>query len=225
MNEVSDLITALASLASAVLWPLIVLLLILRFRTPITDFMADVGQVSFKAPGIEASATRRQLEAAVAVGAAVANHANAAGAAPETDVSSVARSVIAAVPDRATQRSIDGARVLWVDDRPDNNRYERQALEALGITIKLSTSTDEALNALHRDAFDLVISDMGRPGDQQAGYSLLEAMRERGDETPFVIYASSNKAEHRAEARRRGAAGSTNSAQELLQMVVSGLLR
>jgi DNA-binding NtrC family response regulator len=69
----------------------------------------------------------------------------------------------------------------------------------------------------------LIISDMGRPPDQRAGYTLLDKLRERGDRTPFVIYAGSRDPDHVKEARKRGAIGCTNSAQELILLVSRAL--
>jgi CheY-like chemotaxis protein len=115
--------------------------------------------------------------------------------------------------------------VLWVDDRPDNNNYERQALEALGVKFVISTSTDDALSKLMTRHFDAIISDMGRPPDARAGYTLLDKLRSSGNQIPFIIYASSRSPEHQAEARRRGAVGCTNNATELFEMVVSALQR
>lgn len=115
------------------------------------------------------------------------------------------------------------ARALWVDDRPDNNRFERQALEALGIDIDLSTSTDDALERIGRRSYDVIISDMGRPPDARAGYTLLDQLRSTGNQTPFVIYASSRAPEHVRESRAHGAIGCTNSPQELIAMVTTAL--
>jgi hypothetical protein len=39
-------------------------------------------------------------------------------------------------------------RILWVDDNPDNNIYERRAFEAVGLKLVLATSTAEALNII-----------------------------------------------------------------------------
>jgi DNA-binding NtrC family response regulator len=115
-------------------------------------------------------------------------------------------------------------RLLWVDDRPSNNRYERSALENMGMIVDLSTSTEDAQGKLQRrDTYDLVISDMARPEDPRAGYVLLGWMRKRGDETPFVIYSSSNKAAHYDEAVRNGAVGSTGEPTELIDMVLRSL--
>ena len=115
--------------------------------------------------------------------------------------------------------------VLWVDDRPFNNRREIQLLEARGIAVTTRTSTEAALETLSADPnrFKLVISDMGRGLDRKAGYRLLEAMRDRGLNTPFVIYAGSGDPEHDLEAKRRGGLGSTNDPGRLFELVEMAL--
>jgi DNA-binding NtrC family response regulator len=110
-----------------------------------------------------------------------------------------------------------------VDDRPDNNTYERQALARYGIEFMLAISTEEALEKLSIKKFDVIISDMGRPPDLRAGYTLLRAIREKGDNTPYFIYAGSRAPEHRAEAKRRGAQGTTNMPAELIEMVLDSI--
>ncbi len=114
-------------------------------------------------------------------------------------------------------------RVLWVDDRPENNVHERQAFEAQGVEFSLALSTDEALDLMDSTKFAAVISDMGRKEGPQEGYALLEQMRKRGHTTPFVIYAGSNQPEHKQLARERGAIGSTNRADELFQLVMTAI--
>ncbi len=96
-------------------------------------------------------------------------------------------------------------------------------LEALGIQFTISKSTEDALERLERKHYDLIISDMSRPPDQQAGYTLLEQVRARNITTPFIIYAGSKKPEYIAEARKRGAFGTTNDPQELFELVVAAL--
>lgn len=120
-------------------------------------------------------------------------------------------------------RLAEKAKVLWVDDRPNNNNYERKALEALGMTFVLSRSTEDALNELKKQRFNLIISDMGRPPDPQAGYTLLDKLRSSGNQTPFLIYAGSRAPEHQSEAKRRGAIGCTNRPDELFKLVLSTL--
>lgn len=113
--------------------------------------------------------------------------------------------------------------VLWVDDRPDNNIYERKAMQAMGLEFTLASSTQEALEQLGAQRFAAVISDMGRKEGPREGYVLLEALRSKDTSTPFFIYAGSNAVAHRREAAARGAQGSTNRAQDLIEMVTRSL--
>lgn len=164
-------------------------------------------------------ASARQVEIAVALGAAAARKLDA-GASPD-EVANDARAAVEVVA-KVTPRAVENARrrvILWVDDRPSNNLFERQALAALGFRFVLSTSTEDALSRLKQQSFDVIISDMGRPPDSQAGYTLLDAVRNAGVRTPFFIYAGSRAAEHRAEAAKRGAQGVTNRPDELFDMV------
>lgn len=114
-------------------------------------------------------------------------------------------------------------RVLWVDDRPENNAYERQAFEDQGLHFKLALSTEEALQILKHEKFAVIISDMGRKEGPEEGYVLLDELRKSGDRTPFVIYAGSNLPEHKRMARERGAIGSTSRAQELFRLVMGAV--
>ena len=113
--------------------------------------------------------------------------------------------------------------ILWVDDRPENNTYERQAMEAMGLTFTLALSTDEALRALSTRRFAAIISDMGRKEGPREGYKLLEMLRTQDKSTPFFVYAGSNAPSHRQEASLRGAQGSTNIAENLIEMVTRSL--
>ena len=114
-------------------------------------------------------------------------------------------------------------KVLWVDDRPSNNKYERGAFESFGVEFTLALSTDEALQAVEGGKFAAIISDMGRPGNPRAGYELLAELRSRNDLTPFFLYSGSGAVEQRREALERGAQGSTNVADELIDMVTAAL--
>ncbi|MBI1746123.1 MAG: TIR domain-containing protein [Acidobacteria bacterium] len=114
-------------------------------------------------------------------------------------------------------------KILWVDDRPENNVYERQAMESMGLEFTLALSTTEALHVLSTRRFAAIISDMGRKEGPREGYALLEALRARDKSTPFFIYAGSNAPQHRREAALRGAQGSTNIAEDLVEMVTRSL--
>lgn len=131
-----------------------------------------------------------------------------------------ARDGRSAVSRVASRERLDAKRFLWVDDSPSNNRYERRAFEDLGAEIHLAIDTADALLIAREVRFDLILSDMGRPSGQRAGYKLLEMLRTSGIGTPFVIYSGSNSAAHKAEAKQAGAAGCTNNPHELLDLVM-----
>lgn len=58
---------------------------------------------------------------------------------------------------KSTERTVDRAahawqrQILWVDDRPDNNVYERNALESMGVEFTLALSTQQALENLSKN--------------------------------------------------------------------------
>jgi CheY-like chemotaxis protein len=219
VDDVVRLIDSVAQLLGVLVWPAVLLFVVMRFRVPLTEFIRDARQVRLKGAGFEASMTRQREQAVAALGAAVATRVDGEGSEQIIDPQEVAN----ALPSPRAQQRIQDTQVLWVDDRPDNNRYERGALEALGIRVDISTSTEDALDRMKWRSYDLVISDMGRPPDQRAGYTLLDTLRAQGDQTPYVIYASSRAPEHVAEARRHGAIGCTNSATELVEIVSAAL--
>jgi CheY-like chemotaxis protein len=114
-----------------------------------------------------------------------------------------------------------------VDDHPENNLFERQALEALGVAFDLVTSTDEALRKLRVRSYATIISDMSRSSsaedDASAGLTLLRQVRELGVQVPFVIYAGHNIVTRRDELVRSGAFGVTNQPRELFDLVVTAI--
>jgi hypothetical protein len=69
------------------------------------------------------------------------------------DVSALVKAipVLATIPRRA-------ARVLWVDDRPSNNEFERKNLRPHGIVFENVVSTAEAVEQLANEHYDLVIT-------------------------------------------------------------------
>lgn len=133
------------------------------------------------------------------------------------------------IEETAAQSKREQTQLLWVDDNPDNNIYERSAMEAYSIKFVLSRSTEDALReieSLYKTAnayFDVIISDMGRPPDYKAGFTLLEALRARGNQTPYFIYCGHQAAKYAKEALRRGAQGITNVPGELIDMVLTSI--
>ena len=161
---------------------------------------------------------KSQMTSVASLAAATVKHSGHEGELPESQL----REIVSVVSN-ASKRQLSSKwrnRVLWVDDCPENNVHERQAFEAQGVEFSLAFSTNEALDILKTHKFAVIISDMGRKEGPQEGYVLLDKLRSLGDTTPFVIYASSNFPEHKKQAKKHGAIGSTNRADELFQLVM-----
>jgi CheY-like chemotaxis protein len=164
---------------------------------------------------------RMQLATVASLTAATAKDQNVASESDIQGIVDLVRDVAAvAIQDDDDWRN----HVLWVDDRPDNNIYERKSFQAIGLRFTLALSTTEALGLLENRRYAAVISDMARREGPREGYALLDALRGSGDRTPFFIYANSNAPEHKREAKEHGGQGSTNSPRELFQMVTKAIV-
>jgi hypothetical protein len=128
----------LTAFAGVVAWPAVVLIGVFVFRKALRDVLSR-DDLSFSGPGGISFSTRRAAGALVE-----ATHAKpAAGQLSDGDAQDQVREVAASV--RRLRRS---PRLLWVDDQPSNNRYEISAIESMGMTVELSTSTEDAQRRL-----------------------------------------------------------------------------
>jgi len=112
-----------------------------------------------------------------------------------------------------------GARVLWVDDRPENNAWEREMLRVLGVVIVAVESTRSALDSLKGESFDLVISDIRR--DNENGIDGANEIRAAVPMLPIVFYILDLTRSQIPEP----ASGITNEPNELLHLVLDRLER
>jgi two-component system CheB/CheR fusion protein len=101
--------------------------------------------------------------------------------------------VRAAGPERLPR--LDGVRVLVVDDEADTRELVREVLTRCGAEVVTATDAREGLQALERERFDVLVSDVVMPG--QDGHDLIRAVRalppERGGRIPalaLTAYAS-----------------------------------
>jgi CheY-like chemotaxis protein len=138
----------------------------------------------------------------------------------ENDVTAVANQIVN-VKSIFDSRSENSNTILWVDDNPDNNSDEREALEMVGFKFETTRSTKEAIDLFQKNTYLAIISDMGRAEGPTAGYVLLKEIRKVDKQIPFFIYAGSNTLEHKVEAQEKGAQGSTNSVTELIDLITT----
>ncbi len=87
-----------------------------------------------------------------------------------------------------TQHSLNGLRVLAVDDERDTRELVAALLTMCGAEVVSVSSATEALDQMERQRFDLLISDIGMP--EMNGYDLIGRIRQLGEEhggrTPAV---------------------------------------
>ena len=94
--------------------------------------------------------------------------------------------------------------VLIVDDvRPMAEQYAYDLKRIGGFETLVAFDGDEALATLTREPVDCVVLDLEMPGKD--GFAVLRAMRERGLETPVVVYTGTGNFDRCVQAIRLGA--------------------
>lgn len=83
--------------------------------------------------------------------------------------------------------SLDGVRILLVDDSEDVMEAFSQLLEFSGATVQATTSPHQALTVLDGEQVDLLISDIGMP--EMDGLTFIQAVREKKNGTALPAIA------------------------------------
>jgi PAS domain S-box-containing protein len=85
-------------------------------------------------------------------------------------------------------------RVLHVDDDKCFLTLAKAILSGEGpFNIETATSPEEALTKLHKDTFDVIISDYEMP--QKNGLEFFKLLRENGFKTPFILFTGKGREE------------------------------
>ncbi|HEU4535204.1 MAG TPA: ATP-binding protein [Polyangiaceae bacterium] len=102
--------------------------------------------------------------------------------------------------------SLAGRNVLVIDDDADARSFIVHALRQCGATVTQAAGTGEAIVVLERGRFDVLISDVGMPGED--GYALLRKVRalppEKGGLTPALALTAHARVEDRTAALKAG---------------------
>jgi CheY-like chemotaxis protein len=169
-------------------------------------------------------ASGEQLEVAVALGAASARYQDTSADPEETGrearrlANRVARLITPATLLNARTR-----RILWVEDRNEAGTFEREALQSLGFVVVVAGTTAEAIAAVERDGFDVIVSDMCRPPDFRAGFTLLGQLRRYNIAVPYILYSRAATPDQQAEAWKRGASGLVSRPSDLVALVIESV--
>jgi CheY-like chemotaxis protein len=107
-------------------------------------------------------------------------------------------------PTARTDGSGRASRILLVDDSVQVRRAYRDALVALGYTVREAADAEQALSALRDEPPDVVLIDIHLPGTN--GYRLAQLIRERSGPSIYLVMLSGMALDGptRALARRSG---------------------
>jgi two-component system cell cycle response regulator len=83
------------------------------------------------------------------------------------------------------------ARILVVDDSPVNRELIRDLLEPFGHEVRLAASVGEGRQLVHRESFDLIVSDMHMP--EENGIAMLREVKANRElaSIPFIFLTAS----------------------------------
>lgn len=98
--------------------------------------------------------------------------------------------------------TLDGLRIIVCDDDADMRDYEVAVLELFGAKAFAVNGAAAALEALQTQPLDILISDIGMPGED--GYSLMQKLRNLSIEIPAIALTAYAREEDRESAISAG---------------------
>jgi CheY-like chemotaxis protein len=149
----------------------------------------------------------------------------------ETELVAIAKEIRSALEPSMTgasaARSQIGAerKVLWVDDYPTNNERLIKAYHGRGVAFDLVLDNDQAIGRLQRETYDLVISDMGRGSDKEAGLRLLRQLKKLPSPPPVIVFSGVPPGDYRYNAAMEEGAVLVTYDPRALELKVNELLR
>lgn len=204
--------TEVIKIIPSLLWFILIAILFIKFYRPIRyELLPKLAGI--KAMGVELSFITKSIDAALDL--AEKNRKW------KVDVPSSAKDLVLKRA-REHLKIFENAKILWVDDNPNNNTNELRMFTQLKMIVEFVTSTEEALEKLRTNRYDLILSDMLREKVADEGIKFLSQFRRRDEITPVIFYVGTFKPELGVPG---GAFGITNRPDELLHLVMDALER
>lgn len=123
----------------------------------------------------------------------------------------------------AREQQLAGKQILWVHDDPEGQDHEVRLLQAQGARVRLVGNAEELQAHVVRDSPDLLISDVTRSGDVDAGFSTLQALRDAGTYTGPAVFYTGRITPARQERAEALGASLTAEPGELVRQVREGV--
>jgi len=107
-------------------------------------------------------------------------------------------------PSRDLEEILQNVKVLVVDDAADTREFLSVMLKQWKVRTETAADTSEAMNVYNRFSPDVLVTDIGMPGDD--GYALLRSLKEKyGDNAVRAIALSAHaRPEDRARSQKEG---------------------
>jgi PAS domain S-box-containing protein len=125
---------------------------------------------------------------------------------PSSGAAAAPRPTTATVSEQWDAITLDGLRILVVEDEPDTRDFLKRLLEGHGAEVTAVPSAKEGVQCFHSDRPDMLISDVGLP--EVDGYQLVQQIREsdgdHGGGVPAIALTAYARAEDRMRALRAG---------------------
>ncbi len=124
----------------------------------------------------------------------------------DTEVGRVHPAARDLLPNTECGDRLDGTTILVVDDEPDTREMLKVGLEHCGAEVMVAGSAAEAFYAIASRIPDVMISDIGMPGED--GYDLIRKLRsmpsDKGGDIPAIALTAFARVEDRLRALRAG---------------------
>ena len=119
-------------------------------------------------------------------------------------------------PSKEKKLKLVKKRVLWVDDYPSNNEATIDLYRQQGVEFDLALNTSQALDYLAEGEYDLIISDIGRGSEPDAGVRMIREINRRFGSPPPILIFSTVQAVKRfgKNAKKEGASFVTSSTRK-----------
>lgn len=218
MENIGEVLDGVAAL----FWPLLILILIVKFSKPIGDIIRSAVRRKFS---IKVGNNEVTMEEASEQQRRMINdlQENVVGLQKRIESKNIStEDDQELLPEKNNIISVE--RILWVDDYPSNNATIIAHMSELGVDVVAALSTKEGLRKFNSNKYNTIISDMSRreggKNNPSAGVDLTAAIREIDKDIPIFIFCSRRGKERAGkDALKAGANGVMTSGVRLLNML------
>lgn len=111
-------------------------------------------------------------------------------------------------------------KILWVDDYPINNEAVMSFFMSNNVQFDIAISTEQGLKFFQNNSYDIIITDMGRDDESDAGISFLTKLKALHCSTPIIVYTSYNAIEkYGNKALKLGAYTVTSGVKNIISLI------